>query len=79
MKYRKTLDLWDNDTVESIQNGTLKVQCGQWVTCGDSQKSRFVSCNPKSGTFNVAHGGSNREVNQKFKQRINAKNKVKQL
>lgn len=43
MKFSKAIDLWAAGVQEAIMNGTLKLQRGQWVICGDSKhKSRWV-------------------------------------
>ena len=61
-KYLPTVDLWKHE--ETVRTGSLKLQCGQWVTCGEGVKSRFVSTNGKS--ILVAHGGSTKEVCSRF-------------
>ena len=71
MIFIKTVDLWCKSTVRAIQKGQLSLQCGQWVKCGnDKQLSRFISYSKTSGTFDVAHGGSNKEVNHRFLSRV---------
>jgi hypothetical protein len=53
-RYTKTIDLWENGMIESIHKGSLTLQCGQWVYCGDkSHKSRFVAYS--NGILWVAH------------------------
>ena len=42
MKYQKAIDLWNTETQESIFNGSLKIQRGQWVKCGSDKLSRFI-------------------------------------
>ena len=69
MKFIKTVNLWDESTIQALTNGQLKLQVGQYVNCGGGVKSRFISVDTKSGTVDVAHGGSNKEVTRKFKQR----------
>lgn len=63
-KFQKTIDLWANGNEEKIRSGELVLQCGQWVICGSSQKSRFVSVDGFS--INVAHGHNNKTVINRF-------------
>lgn len=67
MKYLKTVDMWKNE--EAVRNGTMKLQCGQWVDCGCNEqhptKSRFVCVS--GNVVVVAHGGNYKQVNSKFK------------
>lgn len=67
----KTVNLWDPKITALIESGDLVLTCGQWVTCGtDGMKSRFVSFNPKSKTYNVVHGATIEEVNKRFAERV---------
>ncbi len=74
-KFIKTVHLWEAGVQESICNGTLKIQRGQYVLCGTHSDiglyplSRYVSHNKESGTINVVHGGTGKEVLQRFKAR----------
>tara|TARA_R100001594_G_scaffold1048_2_gene4372 strand:+ start:18786 stop:19046 length:261 start_codon:yes stop_codon:yes gene_type:complete len=65
-QFHKTLDLWNNNTVEAILIGAIRVNRGQWVQCGKGTKSRLISVNYQSGTFNVVHGSNYQEVNKRF-------------
>jgi hypothetical protein len=67
MKFLPTINLWHCGTHDAITSGQIKLQVGQYVQCGAGIKSRFVSIN--NGIINAVHGGSNREVNYKLKQR----------
>ena len=71
MKYLQTVNLWHHGINEAITSGLIKLQVGQYVQCGKGIKSRFVSVN--NGVINACHGGTNKEVNFKLKQR--AKNR----
>ena len=42
MRFKKAFNVWEPGVQDSIMNGTLKLQRGQWVRCGDSKPSRFV-------------------------------------
>jgi hypothetical protein len=53
MKYLKTINLWESSMSDAILSGQLKLQCGQWVQCGQGKRSRFVRTNGK--TIHVAH------------------------
>ena len=48
MKYLPTIDLWNPAISSAIYNGQLKLQRGQWVTCGGAKPSRFVCMKGKS-------------------------------
>jgi hypothetical protein len=70
MKYLPTLNLWDRGIHTALVSGQLKLQSGQWIKCGDdSQKSRFLEV--KNGVINACHGGSNKQVIDKYIQRSN--------
>lgn len=48
-KYLPTVNLWDSAISTALHNGQLKLQSGQWVTCGDPKnKSRFISASRNS-------------------------------
>jgi len=71
MAFIKTVNLWDPAIARQIEDGTLVLQTGQWVTCGsDGVKSRFIGFNPKSKTYDVVHGATIEEVNRRFAERI---------
>ena len=48
MKYLPTLDLWNNAIQQAVLTGQIKLQCGQWVKCGNSKPSRFVKTTGRS-------------------------------
>lgn len=54
MKYQKTIDLWNPTISQAVHNGTMKLQRGQWVKCGEGALSRFVQ-RMQSGTLWVSH------------------------
>lgn len=56
MKFTKTINLWDNDVVAALESGALRLQSGQWVTCGTQadRKSRFHCIKPH-GTIVAFH------------------------
>lgn len=71
-KFVKTIDLWANGNEQAIRDGSLKIQRGQWVTCGpEGIKSRFVSVDGYS--VNVAHGCTYKEVIKRFMERCEYK------
>jgi len=53
MRYIKAINLWDAATDVALRNGTLKLQIGQWVYCGEGKKSRWLGC--LGHTLNVVH------------------------
>jgi hypothetical protein len=53
MKYLPTLDLWNNAIQQAVISGQIKLQAGQWVSCGGGKPSRFVKSNGR--TLWVAH------------------------
>jgi hypothetical protein len=65
MKYLPVVNLWDAETHAAITSGRLKLQRGQWVSCGGRPLSRWIGYN--GVTMEVAHGGNGREVIAKFK------------
>lgn len=70
MKFRKTVDLWDTQTQDAIRAGSIKLQSGQWVQCGEGHKARFVGVS-SGGSFWVAHyQGSPYSVNKRFTQML---------
>lgn len=72
MKYLKTLDIWDHSTVNAILNGQIKIQAGQWLTCGKSlKKCRFVRLG-SGKTIHVIHWqGSSSATSRKFNLAVN--------
>ncbi len=59
MKFIKPIDLWEDGVQDRIRSGQLKLQCGQWVKCGYSGYSRFISVEGK--VFNIVHPRSRME------------------
>lgn len=48
MRYLPTLDVWNRAIHAAIFSGQIRLQCGQWIRCGDSPPSRFVKFNGRS-------------------------------
>lgn len=72
MQYYRTLNVWNWTIRNAIETGKLKLQVGQWLTCGENndKKARFVGVS-KSGVLQVVHWqGTASETNKKFKQAI---------
>ena len=64
-KYQKTINLWDNGIMEAIENGSLVLQSGQWVTCNrDGIKSVFDYA--KSTYIRAYHSGGNMTARKKY-------------
>jgi hypothetical protein len=65
MKFTTPLNLWAPGVQDAILNGTLRVQRGQWVRCGDGKLSRFVRSTGRS--LWVAHWqGSGAATRERF-------------
>ena len=74
MKYKKTVDM-TNETIITLENGTMKLQTGQWVRFGKTL-SRYIgrtpagslwmvhSTNPHKTTFNM---GKFQRMNTRYK------------
>ena len=72
MQYLKTIDLWGKGVQRAIQSGQIKLQVGQWVKCGDGEKSRYLG--HTKHTFDCVHWqGSAKRTNELFKARIQIK------
>ena len=54
MKFSKTINLWVGDTQNKILSGELKINAGQWVSCGAGHKSRFIGVTT-GYTIDVVH------------------------
>lgn len=71
MKFIKTLNVWEASIQDAIKSGQIKLQVGQWLTCGlsNDKKCRYVSHTSK--TLNVVHWqGSSEATNELFKARL---------
>ena len=77
MLYLKTLNVWDTSIQQAIVNGQIKLQIGQWLTCGVSndKKSRFVGIMGNGVLWLVHWQGSPKATNRKFKQAVQAFNR----
>ena len=72
MKFLPTVNLWNNATQKAVLSGQLKLQCGQWVQCGEGHKSRFVCIN--GCTLWVAHWqGTSKATKHRFNALNNAR------
>jgi len=73
-KFIKAVNLWAADVQESILEGTLVLQRGQYVHCCQPHEeykyplSRYIS--HANGVFNIVHGGTGAEVLAKYKTRV---------
>ena len=54
MRFLPAIDLWSDSTQRAVLSGQLKLQTGQWVSCGGEHKSRFVGIS-QGGTIVAAH------------------------
>jgi len=73
MKYLPVVDVWNSAIYAALRSGQLKLQTGQWISCGGKPYSRFVGINLKTGTIDACHGGNGKEVTKRFVSRINIK------
>lgn len=67
-KFQKAINLRDKATSAAFYNGTLVLQCGQWLDIhGDGDLSRFVSIND-IGYVDAVHsnGGNGKQQRKKF-------------
>jgi hypothetical protein len=75
MKFLPTLNLYANGVQDAIRNGQLKLQTGQWLTCGNTNAKpcRYVSHTKHS--INVVHWqGNSKDTNDLFLRRLNKGN-----
>lgn len=70
-KYQPTIEIWA--ITDQIRSGKIKLQRGQWITCGGLPRSRFVGVNLQTGTIDAVHGGTGKEVTDKFLRRCQIK------
>jgi len=66
MKYLPTINLWDNAVITALRNGQLRLQRGQWVSCGSDKPSRFVCM--KGNSVWAAHPQGKQGTYKRFKQ-----------
>ena len=79
MKYLPTLNLWNPAIYAAIRNGQLKIQCGQWVKCGeDAKPARWVALRPCK-TMWVAHSEGDRGTARSFPRLCQAAGKGKSV
>ena len=73
MKYQKTINLWSGNVQEQIISGKLKLQAGQYVTCGTSDKeskARFVAV--RGNSLWVAHPEGKKGTRDSFPRLLQA-------
>jgi hypothetical protein len=77
MRYISTLNVWDKSIIDAILSGQIKLQVGQWVTCGSNNdhKSRYVS-NSKLSIWLVHWQGTGKATTDKFMRSIKPRGNV---
>lgn len=70
-KYQPTIEIWG--IVDQLRAGKIKLQRGQWITCGGLPRSRYMGVNLQTGTIDAVHGGTGKEVTDKFLRRCQIK------
>lgn len=60
MKFQKSVNVWADGVTTAISSGTLKLQRGQWVRCGENatHPARFVGVTA-GGSIWIAHWQGN--------------------
>ena len=48
MKFLPVVNMWDATIQTAILNGQLKLQVGQWISCGGKPYSRYIGCNGRT-------------------------------
>jgi hypothetical protein len=72
MRFLPTIDLWASGIQQAIQSGQIKLQVGQWVQCGQGEKSRYLG--HTKHTFDCVHWqGSGKRTKALFTARIQIK------
>ena len=72
MQFLKTINLWEKGVQRAIQNGQIKLQVGQWVHCGQGEKSRYLG--HTKHTFDCVHWqGTGKRTKALFQARIQIK------
>ena len=75
MKYLPTIDLWDSATQQAVISGKIRLQAGQWVSCGGGKPSRFVKTTGRS--LWVSHPqGSPQATRDRFMSLLDASKKT---
>ena len=64
MQYQKTVELWGKE--DALRSGELRLQSGQWVTCGGGTKSRYHSAS--SHVIYCFHGGTTKQATAHYRQ-----------
>ena len=65
MKYLPMINLWESGIQEAILCGQLKLQCGQWIKCGNAKPSRFVKA-MKHSIWAAHPQGTPKETYERF-------------
>jgi hypothetical protein len=80
MKFLKTINVWDEGVQQAIRNGQLKLQRGQWMTCGkgNPKKCRYVG-HSKHSIDAVHWQGSHEATDSLFMSRVNSYHNGKRL
>ena len=66
MKYLPTVNVWLPAISAALQHGQLKLQRGQWVTCGDGHSpARFVA--RKGNALWIAHSEGSKGTGDSFR------------
>lgn len=65
MKYQPVVDLWEPGCADALRAGTLRLQSGQWVRCGQGPLSRFDAVNAYH--IRVFHGATASEAGRKYR------------
>lgn len=69
--FKPVINLWSNGIQSAILAGDLVLQRGQYVQCGEGGPlSRYIGHNSKTGSFNVVHGGTGKQVQDRFLSRV---------
>ena len=76
MRYLPTINLWDPGVQTALLEGRLKLQCGQWVRCGQRRASRFVCLRPNRVIW-AAHPEGKRGTGDSFRRLLTARGGVR--
>jgi hypothetical protein len=67
MKYSKVLNLWQEGVQEDIVSGQIKLQRGQWLRCGESDKPcRYVGLSRSNSIWVTHWQGNSKATLEKF-------------
>tara|TARA_R100001463_G_scaffold103844_1_gene158341 strand:+ start:327 stop:569 length:243 start_codon:yes stop_codon:yes gene_type:complete len=75
MQYMTTLNVWDHSIKKAIENGQIKLQCGQWLRCGTKGKRcRYVGLTSGKSIWVTHWQGSPEKTNADFLNSVEAYN-----